>query len=115
MTPAPIAVRRQQSIVVGDLLAQVEPPLVFRELLEGFDLLLAVSLRGEVGLPQGHDLFLGVGILHDQIGTVARQAHVVDFALGTRSDRHHFPYVLEMVAYLLTTHLAGQLGLPKGV
>ena len=45
--------------MVGKLLAQVKPALIFRELLEGFNLLLPVGLRGEVGLPQGPISFWG--------------------------------------------------------
>ena len=74
--------------------------LILRKLLVVIDQLLLAGLDGKVGLSNSDNFFIWIAIHYDQIARIARKHYIIDFTLGSRSQRHHFRDLTKMVFYV---------------
>src|SRR5215203_2798714 len=101
----------QLAIVAGQLTPQVETSLLRCEVCKFVRLLLAPGLHGEICLADRYNLFCGISVLNDQVTSVARHMHILDFALASFTDSYHIAHASEMILNHLSAVLTCYLGL----
>ena len=98
---------RQPDVVKLHLLTEEQPPFF---LGRSVGQLLPTGLDGEVCLAEGHDLLRRVGVLDDEIASVAREQDGLQSALAAAADGDHFGDINEMVLDPLAAVETGGLG-----